>query len=132
MLQGQPHNPMVNSGAIMSASILLHLVKPEMNMAQKYDYVFAFFKVKHFFCYSIKAKTWMKTNVHKSYFCSSFISILSRWFFIITLVKERDKAKKRLKFIYLQRHVCECWLKVNSASFGFAPFSLLSLIIYCI
>ena len=40
----QPHNPMVNSGAIMSASILLHLVKKEMNMAQKYDYVFDFFK----------------------------------------------------------------------------------------
>ena len=35
---------MVNSGAIMSTSILLHLVKPEMNMAQKYDYVMAFFK----------------------------------------------------------------------------------------
>ena len=28
----------------MSASILLQLVKPEMNMAQKYDYVFEFFK----------------------------------------------------------------------------------------
>ena len=40
----QPHNPMVNSGAIMSASILLSLVKPELNMAQKYDYVLAFFK----------------------------------------------------------------------------------------
>ena len=40
----QPHNPMVNSGAIMSASILLQLVKPEMNIAQKYDYVFEFFK----------------------------------------------------------------------------------------
>jgi len=35
---------MVNSGAIMSASILTHLVKNEMNMAQKYDYVFEFFK----------------------------------------------------------------------------------------
>ena len=35
---------MVNSGAIMSASILLYLVKPEMDMAQKYDYVFDFFK----------------------------------------------------------------------------------------
>ena len=41
----QPHNPMVNSGAIMSASILLYLLKPYMNMAQKYDYVFDFFKV---------------------------------------------------------------------------------------
>jgi len=40
----QPHNPMVNSGAIMSASILLHLVKKEQNMAQKYDYVCQFFK----------------------------------------------------------------------------------------
>ena len=28
----------------MSASILLHLIKKEMNMAQKYDYVFSFFK----------------------------------------------------------------------------------------
>ena len=44
MPKDQPHNPMVNSGAIMSASILLQLVKPEMNMAQKYDYVFEFFK----------------------------------------------------------------------------------------
>merc|ERR1712018_620229 len=40
----QPHNPMVNSGAIMSASILLHMVKNNMNMAQKYDYMLAFFK----------------------------------------------------------------------------------------
>ena len=46
----QPHNPMVNSGAIMSASILLHMVKKEMNMAQKYDYVLDFFKVLIFFC----------------------------------------------------------------------------------
>ena len=44
ILADQPHNPMVNSGAIMSASILLHLVKPEMNIAQKYDYVMEFFK----------------------------------------------------------------------------------------
>ena len=36
---------MVNSGAIMSASILLHMVKNNMNMAQKYDYMLAFFKV---------------------------------------------------------------------------------------
>ena len=45
----QPHNPMVNSGAIMSASILLYLVKPEMDMAQKYDYVFDFFKASESF-----------------------------------------------------------------------------------
>lgn len=50
----QPHNPMVNSGAIMSASILLHSVKKEMNMAQKYDYVFAFFKVSVFTRYYLE------------------------------------------------------------------------------
>ena len=44
IISDQPHNPMVNSGAIMSASILLHLVKKEQNMAQKYDYVCQFFK----------------------------------------------------------------------------------------
>ena len=40
----KPHNPMVNSGAIMSASILLHLVRPEMKIPLKYDYVMEFFK----------------------------------------------------------------------------------------
>ena len=40
----QPHNPMVNSGAIMSAAILLHLVRKEMNIAKKFDFVFDFFK----------------------------------------------------------------------------------------
>lgn len=44
-LPDQPHNPMVNSGAIMSASILLYLVRSDLNVAQKYDYVFDFFKV---------------------------------------------------------------------------------------
>ena len=41
---GKPHNPMVNSGAIMSASILLHLVRPEMKIPLKYDHVMEFFK----------------------------------------------------------------------------------------
>ena len=50
----QPHNPMVNSGAIMSASILLYLVKPEMDMAQKYDYVFDFFKASESVCPSVR------------------------------------------------------------------------------
>ena len=45
---------MVNSGAIMSSSILLYLVKPEMDMAQKYDYVFDFFKVSLSVCPSTK------------------------------------------------------------------------------
>ena len=40
---GQPHNPMINSGAIMSAALLLYLVKPEMSVSEKYEYVFDFF-----------------------------------------------------------------------------------------
>ena len=35
---------MVNSGAIMSAALLLHLVKPELNKPDKYDLVMNFFK----------------------------------------------------------------------------------------
>jgi len=40
----KPHNPMVNSGAIMSAALILQLVKPELNRADKYDMVMDFFK----------------------------------------------------------------------------------------
>jgi glutaminase len=39
-----PHNPMVNSGAIMSASLLLYKVKPELSLSEKYEYVHNFFK----------------------------------------------------------------------------------------
>jgi len=40
---GQPHNPMVNSGAIMSAALLLYMVKPEMSVSEKFEYVHDFF-----------------------------------------------------------------------------------------
>jgi len=40
---GQPHNPMVNSGAIMSASLLLYMVKPELTVSEKFEYVHHFF-----------------------------------------------------------------------------------------
>lgn len=59
----QPHNPMVNSGAIMSASILLHMVKKEMNMAQKYDYVLDFFKVLFFF---VEKQIWIFFTIYNS------------------------------------------------------------------
>ena len=39
----QPHNPMVNSGAIMSAALLLYMVKPEMSVSEKFEYVHHFF-----------------------------------------------------------------------------------------
>ena len=40
---GQPHNPMINSGAIMDAALLLYLVRPEMSVSEKYEYVYDFF-----------------------------------------------------------------------------------------
>ena len=51
----KPHNPLVNSGAIMSAALLLHLAKPELEgMANKYDFVFDCFKVSN--CYNLDMK----------------------------------------------------------------------------
>ena len=41
---GQPHNPMINSGAIMSAALLLYLVRPEMSISEKYEMVEKFFR----------------------------------------------------------------------------------------
>ena len=41
---GQPHNPMINSGAIMSAALLLYLVKPEMSISEKYEMLEKFFR----------------------------------------------------------------------------------------
>ena len=34
---------MVNMGAIMSASLLLYMVKPEMSVSEKFEYVHEFF-----------------------------------------------------------------------------------------
>ena len=34
---------MVNSGAIMSAALLLYMVKPEMSVSEKFEYVQQFF-----------------------------------------------------------------------------------------
>ena len=42
---GQPHNPMVNSGAMMSAALILYMVKPELSISEKYEFVHQFFKV---------------------------------------------------------------------------------------
>ena len=34
---------MINSGAIMSAALLLYMVKPEMSVSEKFEYVHDFF-----------------------------------------------------------------------------------------
>ena len=39
----KPHNPLLNSGAIMSAAILLHKVSPELPMSSKFDLVMNYF-----------------------------------------------------------------------------------------
>ena len=47
----KPHNPLINSGALVSASLILQMVKPELtDMAQKYDYLFQLFEVFKISC----------------------------------------------------------------------------------
>jgi len=74
---GQPHNPMVNSGAIMSASLLLYMVKPEMSVSEKYEYVHDFF-------------TRMAGGKHVGFQNSTFLS-------------ERDTADRNHALAYFMR-----------------------------
>lgn len=41
----KPHNPLLNSGAIMSCAILLNLVKPEMKISEKFDFLMDYLKI---------------------------------------------------------------------------------------
>lgn len=40
----KPHNPMVNAGAIMIASLLLNLIEPEMRAAEKFDWMSQYYR----------------------------------------------------------------------------------------
>jgi glutaminase len=40
----KPHNPMVNAGAIVVSSLLKTLIKPELSLAEKFDYTQEYFK----------------------------------------------------------------------------------------
>lgn len=42
----KPYNPMVNAGSIVVNSLLQCLMKPEMSMAEKFDYVNNYIKVR--------------------------------------------------------------------------------------
>jgi len=48
---GQPHNPMVNSGAIMSAALLLHRVQPQLSISEKFEFITNFFTVTDSFIF---------------------------------------------------------------------------------
>ena len=41
----KPHNPLVNSGAIMSAAILLNVLNPQKSSKDKFDFVTEYMKV---------------------------------------------------------------------------------------
>ncbi|XP_012245352.1 glutaminase liver isoform, mitochondrial isoform X3 [Bombus impatiens] len=40
----KPHNPMINAGAILICSLLKSLIKPEMTLAEKFDFTLNYFK----------------------------------------------------------------------------------------
>ncbi|KAH0946401.1 hypothetical protein HN011_009637 [Eciton burchellii] len=40
----KPHNPMINAGAILVCSLLKTLIKPEMGLAEKFDFTMDYFK----------------------------------------------------------------------------------------
>ncbi|XP_058798522.1 glutaminase liver isoform, mitochondrial isoform X3 [Phymastichus coffea] len=40
----KPHNPMINAGAILVCSLLKTLIKPEMTLAEKFDFTMNYFK----------------------------------------------------------------------------------------
>ena len=50
----KPHNPLVNSGAIMSAVLLLSLVRNDLiDMASKFEFVTDYIRVSFTFLYFI-------------------------------------------------------------------------------
>ena len=42
--RNKPHNPMLNSGAIICSSLLLEVLNPQMSNAEKFDYVISYIK----------------------------------------------------------------------------------------
>ena len=41
----KPHNPMLNSGAMMTSAIVSTLIEPSMKNSEKFDYVLQYMKV---------------------------------------------------------------------------------------
>ena len=67
LLTVKPHNPMVNSGSIIINSLIQTLVKPEISLAEKFDYLNDYIKVVYFISVVItKQKSNLNYNI-KSY-----------------------------------------------------------------
>lgn len=50
---------MINAGAILVCSLLKTLVKPEMTLAEKFDYTMNYFKVRDVFYWSFNSALWV-------------------------------------------------------------------------
>lgn len=59
MFAERPHNPMINAGAILVCSLLKTLVKPEMTLAEKFDYTMNYFKVRDVFYWAFNSALWV-------------------------------------------------------------------------
>jgi len=73
----KPHNPMINSGAIMSAAILIYEVQPHLSLSEKYEFVHNYVK---------RMCGGLNVGFHNSVFLS-----------------ERDTADRNFSLAYLMR-----------------------------
>jgi len=85
--EDKPHNPMVNSGAIMSAALLLHSVDPDLSLSEKFEFVRNFF-------------IQMAGGMDVGFQTSTFLS-------------ERDSADRNFALAYFMREK-GCFPKLNN------------------
>lgn len=43
---GKPHNPLISGGAILVGALIQSLCKPDMEQAERFDFVLNYFKVR--------------------------------------------------------------------------------------
>lgn len=47
---GKPHNPLISGGAILVGALIQTLCKPDMQLAEMFDFVLNYFKVRSWSC----------------------------------------------------------------------------------